>query len=77
MFIYGIAILPLIRHLDGLCKQLWFGDDASDGGRVKFLKEWWQKLEELGPAYEYPPNPSKTWLLVKEQSLEVAKDASL
>jgi len=74
MSIYGIAILPLISHLDGLCRQLWFADDASAGGRVEFLREWWRKLKELGPAYGYHPNPSKTWLLVKEQCLEKAKD---
>ena len=70
--------LPYFRwldiYIDGLCKQLCFADDASAGGRVEFLKEWWQKLEELDPAYGYHPNPSKTWLLVKKQSLEVAKD---
>ena len=69
MSIYGIAIFPLIRHLDGLCRQLWFADDISAGGRVEFLREWWQKLKELGPAYGYHPNLSKTWRLVKEQCL--------
>ena len=34
MSIYGITILPLIRHLDGLCRQLVFADDVSAGGRV-------------------------------------------
>ena len=28
MSIYGIAILQLIRHLDGLCRQVWFADYA-------------------------------------------------
>ena len=32
------------------------------------------KGAELGPAYGYHPNPSKIWLLVKEECLEKAKD---
>lgn len=39
MSIYGIAILPLIRHLDGLCRQVWFADYASAGGTVELLRE--------------------------------------
>ena len=72
MSIYGIAILPLIKKLNSVCKQLWFADDASAGGKVDCLKEWWLKLREIGPAYGYNPNPSKSWLLVKEHSLEIA-----
>ena len=28
---------------------------------------------EKGPAYEYFPKPSKTWLIVKDKQLEEAK----
>ena len=74
MSIYGIAILPLIKNLHGLCKQLWFADDASAGGKIERLKEWWLKLKEVGPAYGCYPNPSKTWLLVKEDQMEMATE---
>ena len=72
MSIYGIAILPLIKKLNSTCKQLWFADDASAGGKIECLKEWWLKLQVIGPMYGYNPNPSKSWLLVKEHCLEIA-----
>ena len=71
MSIYGIAILPPIKNLQGLCKQLW---DASAGGKIEHLREWWLKLKEMGPAYGYYPNLSKTWLLVKEDQMETASE---
>ena len=74
MSIYGIAILPLIKKIDNTCKQIWFADDASAGGKINQLKEWWSKLIRFGPAFGYYPNPSKTWLLVKEEYLEVAEE---
>ena len=74
MSMYGIAILPLIKRLNNLCKQLWFADDAAAGGEINHLSEWWSKLKSLGPAFGYHPNPSKTWLLVKEEYLETAKE---
>ncbi len=28
--------------------------------------EWWDELARLGPGYGYFPNPSKTWLVTKD-----------
>ena len=74
MSIYGIAILPLIQKLQGLYRQLWFADDASAGGKITQLKDWWTRMQSLGPSFGYHPNPSKTWLLAKEQHLDTAKE---
>ena len=74
MSMYGIAILPLIKKLSNMCKQLWFADDAAAGGEINHLSEWWANLKSLGPTFGYYPNPSKTWLLVKEEYLETAKE---
>ena len=73
MSMYAIGILPLIWKLDN-AKQIWFTDDAAAGGSVPQLKEWWDKLLELGPAYGYYPNPQKTWLIVKDENEEMAKE---
>ena len=67
MSIYGIAILPLIQKLQGSYRQLWFADDASAGGKITQLKDWWTRMQSIGPSFGYHPNPSKTWLLTKEQ----------
>ena len=74
MSIYGIAILPLIQKLQGSYRQLWFADDASAGGKITPLKDWWTRMQSIGPSFGYHPNPSKTWLLTKEQHLETAKE---
>ena len=74
MSIYGIAILPLIQKLQGLYRQLWFADNASAGGKITQLKEWWSRMQSLGPSFGYHPNPSKTWLLTKKHHLETAKE---
>ena len=66
MPMYALATIPLIKNLDGSCKQVWYADDAVAVGRITDLRDWWEKLTILGPKYGYFPNPSKTWLVTKE-----------
>ena len=67
MAMYAIAITPLIHHLkDTAVHQAWFADDATAGGNLTNLKEWWEQIVRLGPDYGYYPNALKTWLVVKE-----------
>ena len=72
MAMYTLGVMPLIRRLNHLARQLWFMDDASAGGHLTDLMAWWKKLNQLGPAFGYYPNASKTWLVVKED-LELAQ----
>ena len=44
-------------------KQVWCADDATAGGQLHPLREWWNALREIGPEYEYFV---KSWLIVKE-----------
>ena len=74
MGMYALGILPLIRKLDHLGKQIWFADDATAGGKLTQLREWWDKIVSLGPAYGYYANPSKTWLVVKPDHLPLATE---
>ena len=37
MPMYGLATIPLIRRLDGLCKQIWYADDSAAIGTVEQL----------------------------------------
>ena len=41
------------------------------------LKNWWDKLIDIGPSYGYFPNPLKTRLIVKEEDLEKAEEVFL
>ena len=74
MGMYAIAVTPLIHQVEeSEVKQVWFTDDATAGGNLVNLKEWWEHIIQLGPNYGYHPNASKTWLIVKEGHLEEAR----
>ena len=60
---YAVGTLPLIRRLPKSATQVWYADDASAVGTINNLREWWDELARLGPDF---PNPSKTWLVMKE-----------
>ncbi len=66
MAMYGLATIPLIRRLEGHCKQVWYADDSAAIGQIKQLRTWWDTLSKEGPKFGYFPNPSKTWLIVKD-----------
>ena len=54
MAMYAVAITPLIHHLaDENLKQVWFADDASAGGRLQHIKNWWDNISQIGPEYGY------------------------
>ena len=53
-------------------KQSWFADDASVGGNLVGIHRWWEKLVSVGPMYGYFPNPTKSWLIVKENCVDHA-----
>ena len=44
-------------------------------GKLQQLRRWWDKLNEVGPAFGYFPNATKTWLVVKETELAAAQEA--
>ena len=72
MAIYGLATIPLITRLDGLCKQVWYADDSAAFGTIEQLRGWWDRLTTEGPSFGYFANPSKTWLVTKDRNHEEA-----
>ena len=74
MAMYGLATIPLIRKLDGICKQIWYADDSAACGSIDRLRGWWNQLSAESPDFGYFPNPSKTWLVTKESHLENVTD---
>ncbi len=74
MPMYGLATIPLIKKLDGLCKQVWYADDSAAIGTIEQLHDWWNKLAAVGPAFGYFPNSSKTWLVTKQNHLDRANN---
>jgi hypothetical protein len=63
---YAIVILPLIRTIGGIFKQVWFADDDTGAGCVESVQTWWTTMTEFCPAYGYHANAHITWLIVKE-----------
>ena len=53
--------------------ELWFADDAADGGRLSSLRAWWDNVGRFGPDYGYFPNGAKTWLVVKDAHVQAAR----
>ena len=72
MAMYSVAIMPLIKQLNGMVKQIWYADNASAGGRITDLRVWWNCLQELGLRYGYFVNSFKSHLLVKDDNLAIA-----
>ena len=74
MGFYGLGIQPLTKHLSATidhktCKQSWYADDSTAVGRLEEMRRWWDELAAMGPKYGYHPKPSKTVLILKDQSL--------
>ena len=73
MPMYAISLGPLIRHLSGLAHQVWYAHDAAAGGSILQLREWWSCLESAGRHLGYFTNAKKTWLVVKQEHLDSAR----
>ena len=55
-------------------KKLFYADDGAGGGTLSQILEWWSEIQTRGPIFGYFPKPSKTWLIVKPEYLERAKE---
>ena len=71
MAFYSLGIKPLVADLASNCcstrncKQSWHADDSAASGKLRYIRQWWDCLNEAGPKYGYFPNPGKTVLLLK------------
>ena len=60
MAFFALASVPLIKAVVvAIVTQVWFADDAGSGSKLLSLKDWWDRLLQLGPRYGYFPNPEK------------------
>jgi hypothetical protein len=75
MAAYGMGLLPLIRRLKEefpTVRQPWYADDAGAGGKFRDLRRFFRRLQEIGPAYGYHPEPTKSILVVQWHNYEAA-----
>ena len=77
---YGIGILPLLFDIKPAdeserkkIKHVAYADDLGGGSKLVKIREWWDKVVELGPKYGYFPKPEKSWLVVKENKEQEAR----
>ena len=75
MVMFGLATVPMIERLKSPnTVQCWFADDGAAGARLRHLWQWWEALATIGPQYGYYPNESKTYLVVKSNKEEEARE---
>ena len=70
----AIVTVPLIQRLNKDGKQVWYADDAASMGKVDQVRGWWDQLVKLRPGYGYYTNALNTWLVTKEEHLQMATD---
>ena len=73
MAMYALALVPMITRLSNVVKQVWYTDDAAAAGHLTGLRSWWDMLCDIGPQFGYFVNSSKTFLIVKEMHLPMAR----
>ena len=76
MAMYSLGVIPLIMRMSGIqsTRQVWYAHDSTTCGTIDRLLMWGHKLVDVGPTFGYFPNPSKTWLLVKEDLMDKANE---
>ena len=76
MAMYSLGVIPLIMRTSGIqsTRQVWYAHDSTTCGTIDRLLMWGHKLVDVGPTFGYFPNPSKTWLLVKEDLMDKANE---
>ena len=78
MAVYAIGITPLLNMLlstiaDIQDQMAAFADDITSVGKLLSLRQWWTQITNIGPHFGYFPQPTKSWLIVKENHYEEAK----
>ena len=82
MYIYAIAIIPLILMMIDIvaarpnqdAKVAAYADDVTAAGNLTGLKHLWDVVNSLGPKFGYYPEATKSWLIVKQEKLQNAKE---
>ena len=76
MAIYAIGLTPLLDQLafQTRAQMVAFADDLTAATTIRGLFQWWKCLIEIGPRYGYYPEPTKSYLIVKNGDIRGAKE---
>ncbi len=74
MPVYALATVPLLEAVSTSdTKQAAYADDLVSAGKIQTLRSWWERLLKIAPKVGYYPKPCKSWLIVKPEKLDHAK----
>ena len=76
MFWYGHGIKQLIGEVKQgfpAVRQPWYADNAGAGGSFTDLRNFFLRLQEIGPAFGYFPEPTKSILIVRAHNRPEAR----
>ncbi len=59
---------------DEKLKHAAYADDLGGAGVLGYLRTWWNKVVHFGPLLGYYPKASKSWLVVKEDRMDAARE---
>ena len=59
---------------DSKARQSAYADDLTGAGTINELKRWWDLVVEYGPYIGYYAKPEKSWLIVKREHFDRAKE---
>ena len=71
MGFYGLGTNPILHTLKRFApdvSQVWLADDATGAGKLQPLKQWWDLIKKEGVKYGYFVKPTKSWLILKDNS---------
>jgi len=75
MPVYALGLAPLLDSISTSdTRQGAYADDIGALGKLEHLLMWWNRLVDIGPKAGYYPKPMKSWLVVKPEMEENAKN---
>ena len=78
MGMYVLGLMPLLSSIisnnTGNLIHVAFADDLTCVGKIHELIEWWKNVLHYGPYLGYFVNESKSWLIIKEKYVQIAKE---
>ena len=75
MPVYVKGVIPLLEvHVIKPETHIALADDVSGAGELLELQHWWDNIVSCGPKLGYNPSASKSWLVVKPQAEEKARE---
>ena len=76
MYALGLMLLlsSIISNNTVKLIHIAFADDLTGVGKIHELIEWWKNVLHYGPYLGYFVNESKSWLIIKEKYVQIAKE---